>query len=163
LRYLVILFALLTPALSQEVAAVDPSLPINHDAEDLIGMIPQMSWIIGPPLEHAATHCAPHQDCIVIDEYETLRQAVLKREAENAANFRCFMGRADVWCQMGVWQRAAYDHVMDGKPLRAGDFQVLHGMLLTARQPNTFALEKHWQKLMDCVPPKQADPSCVGY
>jgi len=61
-------------------------------------------------------------------------------------------------------QRMAIGHLLDGGALRAGDFTVLHGSLLSALQPDTYALAKAWQKVMDCVGLEtKNNPACVGY
>jgi hypothetical protein len=57
----------------------------------------------------------------------------------------------------------AWTHLLNGGALRAGDFTALHGSLLTGLQPNTFALVKKWQKLMDCFIEPKPDCTFVGY
>jgi hypothetical protein len=48
--------------------------------------------------------------------------------------------------------------------LRAGDFTALHGSLLSALQPNTYALAKEWQGYMTCVGVgAKNSPDCMGY
>jgi hypothetical protein len=61
-----------------------------------------------------------------------------------------------------VFQKMAYAHLRDGGALRAGDFVALHGSLLSASQPNTYALAKKWQGLMKCVG-DYPGPECREY
>lgn len=115
---------------------------------DLIARQPGMNAVIGEPL--------------TAEEMDTLRKAVWNREWSNitAERERGWQPKIQV---PEPHQQMAFDHLQKSGPLRAGDFTVLHGSLLSALQPDTFALAKHWQDLMKCAPPQEADPSCVGY
>jgi hypothetical protein len=104
---------------------------------DLIALQDGLNWRIAPPLTQ--------------DELQTVREALWKRELDYI--------RADTergWAndkirELPVFQQMAWTHLLNGGALRAGDFTALHGALLSALQPNTYALAKKWQKLMDCV------------
>lgn len=62
-----------------------------------------------------------------------------------------------------VMQQMAWTHLLNGGSLRAGDFTALHGSLLTALQPNTFALAQKRERLMDCVGNSKTQECANGY
>jgi hypothetical protein len=43
--------------------------------------------------------------------------------------------------------KLAFAHLLAGHALRRGDVMALHGVLLSALQPNTAALAQYWQWL----------------
>jgi hypothetical protein len=132
---------------------------LDRQADDLIGRA--NGEIIAGPLSHHAKLCYPRGEglsgpvadlrfirpqCWTVDEYRTLTEALWRREAD-------LLKARDLFAVMqpAVMQAIAYRHLMDGKPLRAGDVTALHGALLTGLSPNTYAMAKKWQRLMDCV------------
>jgi hypothetical protein len=115
---------------------------------DLIAVQDGQNQKIAPPL--------------TADELQTVREALWKRELNNiTADTQRGWPTNKIW-DITVFQQMAWTHLLNGGALRAGDFTVLHGSLLSALQPNTYALAKKWQKIMDCIGPDK-DAQCVGY
>ena len=81
---------------------------------------------------------------LTAQELQTVREALWKREADLVRHY------PDHLTEPTVFQQMAFNHLLNGGALRAGDFTALHGALLSALQPNTYALAKRWQHLMDC-------------
>ena len=81
---------------------------------------------------------------LTAEELQTVREALWKREADLVRHY------PDHLTEPTVFQQMAFNHLLNGGALRAGDFTALHGALLSALQPNTDALAKRWQHLMDC-------------
>jgi len=102
--------------------------PIDHNADDLIGAQVKMAEPVGPAL--------------TADELQTVREALWKREMEELQR-----GPARIE-EPGLFMKLAFAHLLAGQPLRRGDVIALHGVLLSALQPNTYALAKHWQWLV---------------
>jgi len=112
---------------------------------DLIAVQDGQNQVIAPPLTQ--------------DELQTIREALWKREANNIEFVMTHANAGGEGWQRelhkpfepAIFQQMAWTHLLNGGALRAGDFTALHGALLSALQPNTYALAKKWQKLMDCV------------
>lgn len=143
------------------------ALTISTQADEATTWALQAWWLgLGPLPDLIARQDGLNQEIglpLSTEELQTLREALWKREATNLRD------RPDLYGQLSgptVFQQMSFTHLLNGGALRAGDFTVLHGSLLTALQPNTFALAKKWQKIMDCVGPVEARaPRCktVGY
>jgi hypothetical protein len=143
-------------------AAVQQALQAWHRGQgplpDLIAVQDGQNQVIAPPLTE--------------EELQTVREALWKREANNI-DFVMTHANAggEGWkrelhkpFEPTVFQQMAWTHLLNGGALRAGDFTVLHGALLSALQPNTYALAKKWQGYMRCIGgAAKKDPSCVGY
>jgi hypothetical protein len=121
---------------------------------DLIGRVDGLNNVIAEPLS--------------LDDQQTVIEGMWKRELRDLeisierhdANPSGWMVRTFLYPQPA--QNSALFHLLqDHGSLRAGDFVVLHGTLLSALQPNTYALAKRWQPLMKCVGDERTrDPSC---
>jgi len=153
------------------------SRPLDRNADDMLGV--NNGEVIGAPLSHNAHVCYPlgqgmpgpvhaknrhmtRPRCWAIDEYQTLREGLWAREASNALHPHY----ANQLLEPTLFMKIAYAHLMAGNPLRAGDFVALHGVLLSALQPNTYGMAKKWQRLMNCVSLiAKNNPDCksVGY
>lgn len=103
---------------------VDPIGP----TDDPIGVQVKMAEIVAPPLTE--------------EELQTLREALWKREIEEGQRDPTHIQEPTLFMQL------AFSRLLAGYPLRRGDVMVLHGVLLSALQPNTFALAKHWQDVI---------------
>jgi len=113
---------------AEKIPADLPGEPTDKQAEDLIAMQLKMAEVVGPALTD--------------DELQALREALWKRETEELQHGAPRIGEPD------LFMRIAFAHLLQGKPLRRGDVIALHGVLLSALQPNTYALAKHWQWLV---------------
>jgi hypothetical protein len=104
------------------------------------------------------------------EQMQAVREALWKRELNNIiANEQRREKHPENWPFMTFQaprphQQMAFAHLLAGGALRAGDFTALHGSLLSALQPNTYALAKEWQDRMKCVVIGGKDSEdCVGY
>lgn len=134
---------------------------------DLIAVQDGLNQVIGPPLSRHARGCTPlyaapnnrhllRPHCFAVDEVRTLIEAMWKREADSIhTDFERGWPNNTIR-EPRVFQQMALTHLLNGGKLRAGDFTVLHGSLLTGMQPNTFALATKWEQFMDCVGPSKA-------
>ena len=109
---------------------------------DLIARQDGLNRQIGPPLSEK--------------ELQTLREALWKRETDNLLRW------PDRLAGPTIFQQMAFAHLLKGGALRAGDFTALHGALLSALQPNSYALARKWERVMDCIG-HNAVPECVGF
>lgn len=116
---------------------------------DLIEVQEGQNQVIAPPLTE--------------EELQTVREALWKRELNNIdADTQRGWSTNHLW-DPTIFQQMAWTHLLNGGALRAGDFTALHGSLLSALQPNTYALAKKWQGYMRCVgTAAKKDPTCVG-
>jgi hypothetical protein len=140
--------------------------------EDLIARQPPLAAVIAPAL--------------TADEQATLREAMFRRE-QQLVQAHVELGRYELIAP-DPHQQMAYAHLSQGNALRVGDLVVMHGPLLSALRPDTYAMAKHWQDLLDDYTEdlsdetardllddavddlldeqtkcEQDDPSCIGY
>jgi hypothetical protein len=116
---------------------------------DLIAIQNGLNQTVAPPLTE--------------EELQTVREALWKRLANNInTDIERGWDTNHMW-ETTIFQQMAFTHLLNGGSLRAGDFVALHGSLLSALQPNTYALAKKWQGFMRCVGiSAKKDPACVS-
>jgi hypothetical protein len=134
--------------------AMGRALQLYHQGKgplpDLIAVQEGLNQVIAPPLAQ--------------DDLQTLREAIWKREANNIQFQFGHEWPVNKVFEAAIFQQMAWTHLLNGGALRAGDFTALHGALLSALQPNTYAMAKKWQGYMKCVGiAAKKDPTCVGY
>jgi hypothetical protein len=134
---------------------------------DLIARQAGLNAVVHEPLSYSAKHCYPAYqggECLQIDEVQTLIEAVWNREADYIESYRERGWKPRLEVPQPHQMMAIFHLLTEQGALRAGDFTVLHGSLLSGREPETFVMEKDWQSYMKCVgDDAKKDSSCVGF
>ena len=134
----------------------------------------------------ARAHCPSHPedmiDCneglaqviapaLTVEEQATVTEAMFRRQQSemesHLASIKPMPGFEN-------WQKGpslgldphmamAYAHVMRGGKLRIGDIVALHGAVLSALRPDTYALAKKWQALLEMYVKCRDDIACAWF
>ena len=119
-------------------------------------------------------HCPPHPedliDCnaelaqviapaLTAQEQATVTEAMLRRQQQEALSDLNHIQLIQLDPHMAM----AYAHVSRGGKLRIGDIVALHGAVLSALRPDTYALAKRWQALLEMYLKCKDDIACAWF
>ena len=113
------------------------------NARDLIDCNTELAQVIAPALTE--------------QEQATVTEAMFRRQQQEAQVERSGVVTLDPHMAM------AYAHVTRGGKLRVGDIVALHGAVLSALRPDTYALAKKWQALLTMYAKCKDDITCAWF
>lgn len=136
------MLVLTAPITSAEDQPYGPARIPLEQAEDMIATQPKHAEIIAGPISQ--------------EDLRTVFEAIWKNEQREIQELGA------QYVEPGYFQQLSIIHLEKGLPLRVGDYMTLHGSLLTALQPNTYALAHEWWQYRVCY---FKEPQCVmpGY
>lgn len=113
--------------------------------EDLIDCNAELAQIIAPAL--------------TAEEQATVTEAMFRRQQQEVLSDLAHTQLVRLDPHMAM----AYAHVTHGGKLRIGDIVALHGAVLSALRPDTYALAKRWQALLEMYVKCKGDIACAWF